>query len=404
MPKNVAKAVRAAYEERPYPVVTRDALRRPRWLLPPVEWIQTVACPAQIPPRRILVAGCGTGLEAFAFRRRFPKAEIIAVDFAARSIRLAQSLQRRVARWRDVRFIRADLTNDLLARVTGSNFDFISCHGVMSYLPEPESALRNLARCLSSDGLLYLGVNGPMHFSETWRKFLPAFCFNMERWPGGERLARHLKFTASLAGDGAGRLLRRGPAYLASDLFGALIHNRSLIQWVRMCRAAGLHFRADHGTRRLLWPAINDGSIEMFLPRSRGEVAELLDVLRPGSFYWLIFSRQQEVLPPWCKPVELLKWRPLRTKEFDGFKWPARPGARVFKLESRASNISIELRGARWEVDVLRESNGERSLREILGPLKPTVAPATVRAQLYLFYLLDLLNLTPPDGALREGG
>src|SRR6187551_328014 len=115
---DVARQVRASYEELPYPAVTRAALRHPRWQLPPRDWISTVGQPEH-PPRRILIAGCGTGLEALAFQRRFPKAEIVGVDFAARSIRLARDLQKRAAPGSNLKFLRADLTSDRLPRQTG---------------------------------------------------------------------------------------------------------------------------------------------------------------------------------------------------------------------------------------------------------------------------------------------
>ena len=396
MPKDLGAEVRAGYELRPYPAVSKAALRRPRWLLPPLDWIYAVAQPAQFPPQRILVAGCGTGLEVFAFRRRFPRAEIIGVDFSAESLRIARRLQEKSARSAKVWFIRADLTSDRFDMLVGRDFDFVSCHGVMSYLPAPARAFRNLARSLAPAGILYLGVNGATHFSESWRRLLAGFGFEMERWPGGKRLWRHLWLCATLSGDTRGRILRHGAGYLASDLFGPLIRNLPLARWVQMCRRAGLHFRGSHSAQQLLRPAINEGSHELFLPRSRGETAELLEALWPRSFHQLIFTRQPERVPPWRKPAELLKWRPLWVKQARPLKWPTRRGTRLLKIENRLSNTSIELRAAQWEIDLLRASNGERSLREILAPVDPAVPTATLRSRLYLFYQLNLLNFLPP--------
>lgn len=392
MARDVAETVRAVYEERPYPRVTRADLRRPPWRLPAVDWIKAVAQPGPSWPQRILVAGCGTGLEAFALRRRFPDAEIVGIDFAQRSIREARRLQKRSAAWRDIRFLRADLTSDRLRAVTGGDFDFISCHGVLSYLPGTAGALRNLARALAREGVFYLGVNGSTHFSESWRKFLPAFGFEMKQWPGGKRLWQHLKLTAAVAGEAEN--LSHDVSYLASDLFGGLIRNLPLADWVRMCRRAGLHFRANDLARRMIWPAINNGSYELFLPRSRGEVAELMDVLRPLPFFRMICTRQPEALPPWQEPSAFLDWRPRRTEYFRRFKWPARNSSRLFRLSHRQANVAIELRGAGWEFDLFRQSDGQHSLRQILAS-RP-VTPAALRSQLYLFYLLELLNFLPP--------
>lgn len=397
MRNHVAQATRAAYERHPYPAVAKGAVERAPWPLPPFDWISSIAQPSGNPPRRILVAGCGTGQEAFAIRRRFPRAEIVGIDFAARSIRLARQLQKRSARTRDIRFLHADLTSEGLAETTGGGFDFISCHGVLSYLPELDRALRNLARCLAPDGVLYLGVNGASHFSEGWRKFLPAFEIGMESWTGGARVWRHLEFTSHLAGDPRCQNLKHGASYLSSDLFTPLMRNLPLSDWVRRCERAGLHFRASYAGSRLLRPAVNSGMSGLLLPRSRGEVAELLETLRPGAFHELIFTRHPEVTPPWRNARDFLKWRPLRTEYMRRFKWPSRRGGRVFQLENRAANIAIELRGARWELELLRASDGAHSIGEILAHFTPAIAPAVLRSQLYLFYLLDLLNFLPPS-------
>jgi SAM-dependent methyltransferase len=394
MSKKTEEEVRAAYELRPYPSVTREAMRHPAWRLPPWEWITSLV-PVSV-PRRILVAGCGTGLEAFALRRRFPKAEIVGIDFAPHSIAIARRLQKRSVRWRSLRFACADLTNARLAKEIGDGFDFISCHGVLSYLPAPERALRNLTRCLAPEGLFYLGVNGAAHFSRAWRKFLPAFGFAMERWLGGARLWRHLELSAAIADGGHGELLRHGAGYFASDLFAPLIHNLPLAEWAGRCRRAGLHLRGSCGTQRLLWPTINDESYELFMPRSRGEIAALVDRLRPNSFHRLIFTRRAEPAPPWLQPNELMKWRPRAAVHARRRKWPKTRRPRLFKIQSRADNRSIELRGAQWEIDLLRGSDGAHSIREILKASARAVAPAAVRSQLYRFYLLEFLNLLPP--------
>jgi hypothetical protein len=72
---NIARAVRQIYEKRPYPNLRSSAVANRRWRLPPLPWIKVIWQRHQ-PPRRILIAGCGIGSEAFTFRRRFPHAEI----------------------------------------------------------------------------------------------------------------------------------------------------------------------------------------------------------------------------------------------------------------------------------------------------------------------------------------
>src|SRR5437870_5768593 len=122
----VAKQVRKIYERRPYPSVKTGGCRRPRWRLPPMEWINAVWEPSQPFPARILVAGCGTGYEAFALGHRFPRSEIVAVDFSRTSIAIAKKLQRRMSRTRSIRFVVADLAGRSLKKAAGGEFDFIS--------------------------------------------------------------------------------------------------------------------------------------------------------------------------------------------------------------------------------------------------------------------------------------
>lgn len=399
--KSIADAVRATYERHPYPPPRQASPRAAKRCLPPADWLRAMLGADRTWPRRILVAGCGTGPEAFALRRMFPRADIVGIDYAAGSIRVAQRQQRRAAVTRDIHFLCADLTAEGLPDRVGRDFDFISCHGVLSYLAEQEKALRNLARCLAPSGALYLGVNGPQHLSESWRRFLPHFEVPIEQWTGERRHRRCLKLAAALSGESAARLLRHGPAYLASDLFGALITNRPLADWARMARRVGLHLCSNFGLQRALWPAINGGLFEAFLPRGRGEVAQLLDLIRPAAFYRLVFSRRPEPVVPWQEHARLLEWRPLRSEFLRHFQWP-RKSARIFRLENVRANILIELRGAGWEIDLLRASDGVRSLRELVAALPSPPSPAALRTQLYLFYLLELLNLSPPSKAPRQ--
>src|SRR5215471_7903226 len=78
------RQMRRLYEERPYPAVDDRMLKDRRWRLAPIEWINALWKPGGkgAAPERILVAGCGTGHEAFQLSCRFPRARIVAVDFS----------------------------------------------------------------------------------------------------------------------------------------------------------------------------------------------------------------------------------------------------------------------------------------------------------------------------------
>src|SRR3954466_4007680 len=145
----VGRLVQQSYDRLPYPAVKKAKRFRTIWRIAPMGWIEAMwRRPAGL-PRRILVAGCGTGNEAFALHKSFPKASIVGIDFSARSIAIARDLQKRFFPKVDLRFFQADITNRNLDKTTGGKFDFISCHGVLSYLEQPERAIAAVAKCLS---------------------------------------------------------------------------------------------------------------------------------------------------------------------------------------------------------------------------------------------------------------
>lgn len=404
LPMNVSGRVREIYEERPYPASMGLSSARRWWLLAPMEWIRSVWLPRRPSPRRILVAGCGTGLEAFALRRRFPDAEIVAVDFSSRSIAAARRSSQGFRSSRPIRFVVADLASRQFASLAGTGFDFITCHGVLSYISRPERALRNLARCLELDGALYLGVNGAGHSSVGGRQFLSGVGFDVTEFHEGRKLRRVLRVHDAIIDVSATALAKRKAGYLAGDLFGPLIHNLPLRDWVRICREAGLYFLGCYGKLRPLRRALNDDFHPILMPRSRAEVCELVDMLVPAGFHRLLLTRRPPAELPWDEPEKLLDWRPAIT-ELYRHRWPRRRGSwhtlRSLKLKSPSTNTLMELRLPEWELEVLRRSDGERSLREILDgvPIRPSLRSLCLRV--YQLYLAFLINLLPPVSADR---
>jgi SAM-dependent methyltransferase len=392
----IGEQIRRVYEKHPYPSAEKSILRRALWPLPPVEWINAMWQPGRVSPDRILVAGCGTGAEAFALRRRFSRAEIVAVDFSPRSIAIARDMQARVPKMNDIRFLAGDFTSPQFPKSVGCDFTFISCHGVLSYVPQPGRALRNFVRCLTPDGALYLGVNGSAHYSGAWRRALPAFGFEMADFRDGRRLRDILRLCDAVAGQDVPPIGKLPASYLASDLFGSLIHNLPLAEWIQLTRHAGLHFLGSFSAMHQLRPALNNGSYRLLIPRSRAEVAEFLDVMAPSSFHRLVFSRTAPVNPPWENPEALLDWRPLLTPVYLG-RWPKGKGSskslRNLKIKSTATNTLIELCVPEWELEILRQSEGKQTLRKILASCVPAIKPQVLQQQLYLFYQLAVINL-----------
>ena len=181
-------------------------------------------------------------------------------------------MQKRLLRRQSIRFFVGDLTNRRFMNSLGSDFDFVSCHGVISYVPRPDRAVRNLTRCLHSDGVLYLGVNGAAHFSRAWRRALPILGFDMRQLPSTRGLRRVLRLCDAVA---RFKIAQMPANYLGSDLFGPLIHNLPISKWIDICSDSGLHFAGDFSGYRNLRSVLNEGLLDILFARSRAQVHQL---------------------------------------------------------------------------------------------------------------------------------
>jgi SAM-dependent methyltransferase len=365
-----------------------------------MEWINAVWQPARSFPARILVAGCGTGNEAFALADRFPASEIVALDFSPHSIALAKNAQRRHASKRKIRFAVCDLASNRLKKIAPGKFDFVSCHGVLSYVPRVDKALENISRSLAADGAFYLGVNGAGHFSTAWRQVLPGFGFDINEMRDCARLRNILALLDTVSGTEICALAKKEPAYLPGDLFGPLVRNLPLRDWIEISARAGLHFLASEAASFMFRSAINNKSFHHLIPRSRADLAQMLDVLRPTLFHRLVFAHRAAARPPWTDVNELLDWRPLLVPHLRKYRWPTRRGhwetLRDLKIKTSATNTLIELRVAEWLIEILRNSDGRRSLRQILRTAGARFKPAVLQQHLYLLHHLDVLSFKRP--------
>ncbi|MGD2084022.1 MAG: malonyl-ACP O-methyltransferase BioC [Chromatiales bacterium] len=114
----------------------------------------------RLEPRRILDLGAGTGRAAGALARRYPKARVIAVDFALSMLRIA----RRQGPWRRrPRCICADVEH---LPVADASFDLIFSNATMQWCTDLEHSFRELLRVTRSGGLLTFTTFGPDTLTE----------------------------------------------------------------------------------------------------------------------------------------------------------------------------------------------------------------------------------------------
>jgi SAM-dependent methyltransferase len=151
----VSQAVRAQYEENPYPL----------WVSvqhPGVEPFEALASrlrpdrpvrPGAAPPQ-ILIAGCGTGLHPIQVARAQPASAILAVDLSMASLAYAARMAERLG-INNITFAKADL---LKLGTLGRKFSVIESVGVLHHLEDPLSGWRVLTGLLEEDGLMRIAL------------------------------------------------------------------------------------------------------------------------------------------------------------------------------------------------------------------------------------------------------
>jgi tetratricopeptide (TPR) repeat protein/2-polyprenyl-3-methyl-5-hydroxy-6-metoxy-1,4-benzoquinol methylase len=154
---SVSRAVRAQYEDNPYPRWIKaapiaappsleDYLRRKFPLAP----LRNVARGSL----EILIAGCGTGQQALEAAARYPGANILAVDLSLTSLSYAQRKASEQGA-RGIAFAQADI---LGLGSTGKTFDVIESSGVLHHLADPMAGWRVLTSLLRPHGCMRIGL------------------------------------------------------------------------------------------------------------------------------------------------------------------------------------------------------------------------------------------------------
>jgi SAM-dependent methyltransferase len=135
----VSAAVRAQYEENPYP-----------------RWRRVPAVPArdERSPERVLIAGCGTGQHAIATAQRMPRSRILAIDLSLASLAYAKrkTLELGVT---NVEYAQADL---LAPGADIGRFGHIEASGVLHHLEHPLEGWRVLLGLLEPGGTMRIGL------------------------------------------------------------------------------------------------------------------------------------------------------------------------------------------------------------------------------------------------------
>ena len=151
---DVSHAVRAQYEENPYPRWMAVTRRFPQSLEDRVRR----ACPhlesAVADAPRVLVAGCGTGMDAIEIALHVSGADVTAMDLSRASLAYAA----RKAEEHGLGNIRFR-QQDILALDAGDGpYDLINCMGVLHHMREVGAGLARLVPLLAPGGLMKLAL------------------------------------------------------------------------------------------------------------------------------------------------------------------------------------------------------------------------------------------------------
>jgi hypothetical protein len=112
-----------------------------------------------------------------------------------------------------------------------------------------------------------------------------------------------------------------------------------------------------------------------------------------------MFTRRLVANPPWENHEALLAWH-LKLTELYTVRLPKRSRLwqtlRAVTFKSAPTNTRIDWQMPESEVKILRQSNGHRSVGEIIDRVRPCVAADLLQQQLYLLHQLLVIELVGP--------
>jgi tetratricopeptide (TPR) repeat protein/SAM-dependent methyltransferase len=152
----VSKAVQMQYEENPYPrwqALTRADVQSIEERVQ--RWNPGYVAPAALGASlRVLIAGCGTGMDAIDTALHLHDAEVTAVDLSRASLAYAMRKAEEYG-LENIRFRQEDI---LAIGAPDEPYHFINCTGVLHHMRDPAAGLDRLVRLLVPGGLVRLAL------------------------------------------------------------------------------------------------------------------------------------------------------------------------------------------------------------------------------------------------------
>ena len=402
MTQPVEQKVKEAYDQLPYPGIDNLSVDPAvDWSWVNVNWLCSLMpgfFEGDPPFKRILVAGCGTGNEAFQMHNRFPNAEITAVDYSEESIRIAQEHQNTNLKYSGIRFEVGNLTVDKGNWVKAGYYDFISCHGAMTYIPDAQKVFDLLAKCLSEEGMFYLGVNGATHSGVTIRKSFEYFGHPSHKFEDTLETRRLIELFDRL-NPSQSYVAGYTPSFLHSDILNTFSHNLTLPEWTEYAEKSGLNLVSSGELIPQLSKTLSPYIFPFLFPKSRKELCELIAINNSASFHRLVFSKQTPPPIPWSDAEALLNCN-FQTTGLYSIQNPISDiyGELMFNANiSQGCDINF-----RWLMDdisvkLFSQQEGSQRIRDVLEDsieaYKGNLHALLVK--LFMFYQLGIIKILP---------
>ncbi|QSR86372.1 class I SAM-dependent methyltransferase [Candidatus Methylacidiphilum infernorum] len=397
-----SKAVKSQFETCPFPFEDEKVLSDQSWKIVPPHWFNAVGRPGKpfYDRGRFLVAGCGTGNEAFNIARAFPNLEVVAFDASPRAIDIALRWQK-ASGINNVHFLQEDLLNPNLAQSLGHNFDWISCHEVLAYVYDPQAALAHLASCLSPEGCLYIGVKGTFHPTVRLAPAISLFSLSMDSPEQVKRTREVLCLCDNLMGIPIDKGIGAQPeSYLKNHVFGVHHDPFPLHTWIEIIHNAGLQYINSLYTSMSFLQLQDNRFFDLLTELDLPTLHSLIDHCNP-SFFHMIVASKPRMTPPFAPAdkKEFLRWRPL-VDLWDRTKIPAvqPPYNQVLDVTFDIPGLyrQLPLKLSSYLIEFLRRSDGSRSVSQLVAEIGVDIKVEELFTALARFYFTSLLNFLPP--------
>ncbi len=155
---NVSSKVQNQYENNPYPRWQHTRVPLTTLTFPQIAFNASLKSKDitvyQCESPKILIAGCGTGLQSIFAATRYKNCEVLAVDLSLRSLAYAQRKTEELG-IKNLKYMQADILNlDKLGR----QFDIIECCGVLHHMNDPLTGWTILNDCLKAGGFMRISL------------------------------------------------------------------------------------------------------------------------------------------------------------------------------------------------------------------------------------------------------